>query len=257
MIRGIIPPLVTPIDENGNVDEESVRKLIEFVSPYSSALMPTLSSGEGWALSDKQFEDMIKFTIKYSKLPVIAGVEYATTIKVIEKGKIAKSLGVNAITISTPFKKDIFQEEIYNHFKNIQEGVNIPIFIYNEESISGNSISFETITRICHLGDIIGIKEASGTVEFTQQLVKANLGVQIFQGWEHLCFKSKGVDGYIIPLSNLEPKLCLEMFQNPTQEEQEQIDELCRKYNITGNDWYKWLKKELHNRRIITTERTV
>src|SRR3989338_9495406 len=148
MIKGIIPPLVTPIDNEGNVCEKSVRRLIEFVSPYSSALMPTLSSGEGWALSEKQFEDMIKFTVKYSNLPVFAGVEFKTTEQVIEKAKIAKALGVDAIVITTPFQKDISQKEIYEHFKKVKDEVDLPILIYNEEGISGNSISFETIIRI-------------------------------------------------------------------------------------------------------------
>lgn len=257
MIKGIIPPLVTPIDNNGNVCEQSVKQLIEFVSSYSSALMPTLSSGEGWMLSDKQFEEMIKFTVKYSKLPVFAGIEFRTTKEVIEKAKLAKSLGVNAIVITTPFKKKITQKKIYLHFKKIKEEVKIPVFLYNEEKISGNSINFETIVKICQLGNIIGIKEASESANFTQKLVQAKLNVPVFQGWEHLCFQSKGVEGYILPLSNLEPKLCFEMLKNPTLEKQNEINSLCKKYNIANDNWYAWLKKELYQRGIITTRRVI
>ncbi len=257
MIKGIIPPLVTPLDNNGNVCEQSVKRLIDFVSPHSTALMPTLSSGEGWALSDTQFEDMIKFTVRYSKLPVFAGVEFKTTEAVIEKAKIAKSLGVQAIVITTPFKKNITQEEIYGHFKKIKDEVDMPIFIYNEHAISGNSINFETIVKICQLGNIIGIKEAGGSADFTQKLVQAKLNVPIFQGWEHLCSASKGVEGYILPLSNLEPKLCFEMLQRPTVEKQSEINTFCRKYNLAGKDWYAWLKKELHQKGIIATERVI
>lgn len=257
MIKGIIPPLVTPIDNSGRVCEQSVKKLIDFVSPYSSALMPTLSSGEGWALSNTQFEDMIKFTVKYSKLPVFAGVEFKTTDEVIEKAKVAESLGVEAIVITTPFRRDISQEEIYWHFQRIKDGMDLPIFIYNEHAISGNSISFETIVKIVRLGNVIGIKEASGSAEFTQKLVQAKLNVPVFQGWEHLCFESNGADGYILPLSNLEPKLCFEMLQNPTLKKQRKIDKLCRKYNIVGDDWYIWLKKGLRQRGIIATERVI
>jgi len=257
MIKGIIPPLVTPVNHDGNVSEQSVKQLIESVSPYSSALMPTLSSGEGWALSNKQFEEMIKFTVKYSKLPVFAGIEFKTTEEVIEKAKIAKSLGADAIVITTPFKRNITQEEIYEHFKKIKDKVNIPIFIYNEHAVSGNSISFETIVKICQLGNIIGIKEASGSADFTQKLVQIGLNIPIFQGWEHLCFESKGAEGYILPLSNLEPKLCFEMLKNPTEKKQREINLLCEKYNISDDDWYVFLKKELHKRGIITTERVI
>jgi len=257
MIKGLIPPLVTPVDDKGNVCEKSVRKLIEFVRPYSCALMPTLSSGEGWALSEKQFEDMLKFTVKYSKLPVFAGVEFKTTEEVIGKAKIAKALGADAIVITTPFQKDISQEDIFEHFKRVKNEVNIPIFIYNEEAISGNSINFETIVEICKLGEIVGIKEASGSAEFTRKLVQTKLNVPIFQGWEHLCFESEGVEGYILPLLNLEPKFCLEMLEDPTQEKQQEMNKLCEKYYITGDDWFVFLKKELCRRGIITTDKAI
>jgi len=69
--------------------------------------------------------------------------------------------------------------------------------------------------------------------------------------------QSKGVDGYILPLSNLEPQLCFEMLQNPTPEKQKEINTSCKKYNIVGTDWYAWLKKELHRMGIIAIERVI
>ncbi|MBU0460132.1 MAG: dihydrodipicolinate synthase family protein [Nanoarchaeota archaeon] len=257
MYSGIIPPLVTPIDHNGNVCEQSVKNLVDFVRPYSTALMPTLSSGEGWALNNQQWEDMIKFTIKHSSgLPVLAGVEYKTTEEVVEKARKAQRLSVDAIVVTTPFEKDISQDEIYQHFEQIKK-VGVPVFIYNEEAISGNSIESETIERICRLGNIVGIKEASGSADFTKRLVDSGLEIPVFQGWEHLCYQSEGVEGYIVPLANLEPRVCLEMLRNPTAEKQNEIDSLCKRYNILGEDWYVFLKKELKQRGTITTERAI
>lgn len=258
---GIIPPLVTPLDEHGKVCEQSVKNLIDVVSPYAAAVMPTLSSGEGWALHDKQWEAMVQFTLKHSLgLPVLAGIEYETTEKVVAKARVAQSMGVDAVVVTTPFGKNITQEQIYRHFEQIRD-VGILVFIYNEQAISGNSIGYDTMERICGLGNIVGIKEASGSADFTKRLVKrlvdSGIDVPVFQGWEHLCYQSNGVDGYILPLSNLEPRLCSEMLENPTAEKQSDIDTLCRKYNITGSDWYVWLKKELHQRGIIATERAI
>ena len=256
-ISGIIPPLITPINSQGNVDEKSVKNLIEYVGKYSSALMPTLSSGEGWALSKKQFEDMIKFTLKYSKdLPVYAGVEFKSTSEVIKYGLLAKKLGVDAIVITTPFKKNISQKSIYEHFKIINEQVKSPIFIYNEKAISGNEISYDTIEKICKLGSIIGIKEASNNPNFTNKLIK-NMSIPVFQGWEHLCFESKNVAGYVLPLCNLEPKLCFEMLKKPTKMAQDKINQSCKKYNLVGDDWYAYLKKELKRRKIILTDKVI
>ncbi len=257
MYSGIIPPLVTPVDYKKDVCEQSVKNLIDFVRPYSTALMPTLSSGEGWALNDKQWEDMIRFTIKHSSgLPVLVGVEYKTTGEVLDKVRKAQRLGVDAVVVTTPFEKDITQDEICQHFEQIKE-VGVPVFIYNEKAISGNSIEYETIERICRLGNIVGIKEASGSVDFTKRLVDSGLEVPVFQGWEHLCYQSKGVDGYIVPLANLEPRVCSEMLRNPTAKMQSEIDSLCKGYNILGDDWYIFLKKELQQRGTITTERVI
>lgn len=255
--RGIIPPLVTPIDKNGKVCRQSVKQLIEFVKPYSVALMPTLSSGEGWALSLSQFKDMIRYTISYSKLPVLAGVESKTTEEVVKRAIIAKMLGVDAIVITTPFSKDISQKEIYEHYKEVNDKIDIPIFIYNESGVSGCSISINTIKKISKLKNIIGIKEASGSIRFTQQLASSGIGIAVYQGWEHLCFQSKGVDGYILPLSNIEPKLCLDMFEEPTFDKQEAINLACEKFKITGNHWYVGLKEELNHRGIIKTDITI
>ena len=255
--KGIIPPLITPLDTKGNVSEKSIKKLIEYVRPYASALMPTLSSGEGWALDDKEFVDMIRFTMKYARgLPVLAGVECSTTKKVIERSKIAKKFGIDAIVITTPFTKEISQNTIYAHFKDIAEAVKMPIFVYNEKAISKNAISYKILLRICKLDDIVGIKEASGSAKFTQKLIKSHLGIPIFQGWEHLCYSSKGVDGYVMPLANIEPKLCYEMFNNPSMRDQKRINALCKQYNLLDERWYFFLKQELVNRAVIDTART-
>jgi len=257
MYSGIIPPLITPIDKNGEVCEQSVKNLIDLVKPHSTALMPTLSSGEGWALNDKQWRDMVRFTLRHSSgLPVLAGAEYKTTQEVLDKAKIAKRMGVDAVVATTPFRKDISQDEIYKHFEQLKEA-KIPVFIYNEKAISGNSIEYDTILRICKLGNIVGIKEASGSPEFTRKLIDSKLGIPIFQGWEHLCSQSEGVEGYILPLANLEPRLCLDMLNNPTARKQSKIDSLCNRYNLTGNDWYAFLKKELHQRGTISSRRVI
>lgn len=258
MYQGIIPPLITPLDETGNVDENSVRRLIVYVEAYSTALMPTLSSGEGWALNETQWRDMVVFTKRYAHTkPVLVGILLPTTEETVKRALVAKELNTDAIVITTPFEKNITQDQIFNHFEKIKiETAGMPVFIYNEEVISGNAIILETIKRIINLGNIVGIKEASGSIEFTKQLREADLGVPIFQGWENLCYESKGVDGYILPLSNLESKLCLEMFENPTQERQTLINNFCEKYNLLGKTWYKELKKELKTRGVISNDKT-
>ena len=255
---GIISPLITPIDERGEVCETSVRSLVDFVRPYSTALMPCLSTGEGWALTYRQWERMLLFSRKYAEsLPVLVGIEVPTTEEAVERAERAKSFDADAVFITTPFRKNLSQEEIYNHFKKVKDFVEIPIFLYNESSISGNHIEPDTLMKICELGGIVGVKEASGSIETTKALLEMNLGVPFFQGWENLCHESKGADGYILPLSNIEPSLCLDMLENPTRLNQEKIDAACMEYNIIGKDWYVYVKRELKRRGVILSDRAI
>ncbi|NET62839.1 MAG: dihydrodipicolinate synthase family protein, partial [Symploca sp. SIO2E6] len=88
MYSGIIPPLVTPLSEDGNVCEESVKNLIAYVRPHVQAIIPALSSGEGWKLSEKQWLDMALFSKRYAKdLPVLIGILAKSTEEVITHAK--------------------------------------------------------------------------------------------------------------------------------------------------------------------------
>lgn len=258
MYHGIIPPLVTPLNNACAVDEGSVRRLVSSVAPCSSAFMPTLSSGEGWALNDTQLRDMVTYTKRYANgKPVLAGVLAPTTDAVVSRAQVVMNAGADAIVITTPFGKNIAQEEIVRHFTAVKKGTdNMPLWIYNEELISGNAITLETMKKIVDLGNVVGIKEASGSAAFTAEVMRASLGVPIFQGWENLCFESRGVDGYVLPLANIEPQLCFDMFKNPTKEKQQLINNACTTHNLLEKNWYAELKKELQKREVITTALT-
>ena len=253
MFSGIIPPLITPLREDGNVCEESVKNLIMYVRPHVQAIMPALSSGEGWKLSEQQWLDMVLFSKHYaSNLSVLAGVLTKTTSEVIARAKLIENHGIDAIVVSTPFQADITQSDIFQHYKTIREAINIPIFIYNEEAISGNKIELDTLFKVFNLDRVVGIKESSGSAEIAHRLIAANHSV--FQGWENLCYESRKTQGYILPLANIEPQVCSEMFQNPTMDKQAQINNLCDEYDLFSKTWFASLKKELYRRGIIDTD---
>lgn len=253
MYNGIIAPLVTPIDEQGNVCQKSVKNLIDYLSSHVQGIMPALSSGEGWKLSKQQWLDMVLFSKQYAdNLPVLAGLLAKNTEDVIDRLQLIEKSDIDAVVISTPFQKDISQQEIWEHYRQIRQATNIPLFIYNEKEISGNEIEFDTLTKIFSLEGVVGIKESSGSIELTKSLISANYPV--FQGWENLCYVSRNCQGYILPLANLEPRLCWEMFDHPTEDKQAQIDSFCQTYDLFSFTWFAFLKKELFRREIITND---
>jgi 4-hydroxy-tetrahydrodipicolinate synthase len=252
--RGIIPPMITPMNELGEVCETSVRNLIEYIRPFSSALLPLLTTGEGWKLNRKQWLGMLEYTLKHSQgLPVLAGVEFPTTGQVIEYGLMAKRLGANAIVVTTPFHQHIEQSQIYNHFCGIAANVDCAMIIYHEQNFSGNHIELETFKEICRLQHVAGIKEASGDVSFTNKLIQSTK-VPVFQGWEHLAFATQKPAGFIFPLANLEPQLCWEMYTHPSVSIQQQLNELCNRYDILQAAPHRNIKKQLKEKKIILSE---
>lgn len=255
MYSGTIVPLITPFEEDRTVSEKSVAQLVESIRDEVSGLMPALTSGEGWKLDAQQWHDVVAHTVQHSTgLPVLAGIQLPDTASVIERARTAADIGVDAVVVTTPFGKTVTQDDILDHYRALRAAVPTPIFLYNEEALSGNRIEFETLLRICEIPGIVGIKESSGDPAFTRKMAEADTGIPVFEGWENLLVDAKGVDGFIGPLANLEPALSNAMLADPTPERQAEINAVCERYGVFLDDWYRWVKKELHTRGVITSD---
>ncbi|MDV5144607.1 dihydrodipicolinate synthase family protein [Streptomyces sp. SBC-4] len=255
---GTIVPLITPLDENGTVDEQSVARLVGHIHAEVTGLMPALTSGEGWKLDARQWQDVVTYTVKHADgLPVLAGIQLPDTASVVDRARTAAALGADAVVVTTPFGADVTQDRIVEHYKAIRAALDIPIFLYNEEALSGNRIEFDTLIRICEeIPGIVGIKESSGDAAFTRRMAGAGTGIPVFEGWENLLVDARGIDGFIGPLANLEPGLCNRMLVDPTPDRQAEINTVCEKYGVFLDDWYRWVKKELYRRGVIGSPAT-
>ncbi len=252
MYSGTIVPLVTPLSPDGAVDQSGVDRLVDHIRAGVTALMPALSSGEGEKLSARQWHDVVEATVTAARgLPVLAGILQPETGQVVERARLARTLGADAVVVSTPFGEGVGQEEIYRHYATLRESVDIPLFVYNEAEKSGNHIELETLLRIFALPDVVGIKESSGDPVLTRRIVAADHDVPVFEGWENLMLEARGVAGFIGPLANLEPALCTAMLADPTPARQQEIDEVSKRLGIFEDDWYRHVKAELLARGVI------
>ncbi|WP_406056967.1 dihydrodipicolinate synthase family protein [Streptomyces sp. NBC_01077] len=250
---GTVVPLITPFDEHGVVDEQSVVRLLDHIRTEVNGFMPALTSGEGWKLDARQWQDVVTYTVRHAGgLPVLAGIQLPDTDAVIDRARTAAAIGADAVVVTTPFGADVTQDRIVEHYQAIRAAVDIPIFLYNEEALSGNRIEFDTLIRICkEIPGIVGIKESSGDAAFTRKMAEAGTGIPVFEGWENLLVDARGIDGFIGPLANLEPSLCNAMLVDPTPDRQAEINTVCERYGVFKDDWYRWVKKELHQRGVI------
>ncbi|MFF4415298.1 dihydrodipicolinate synthase family protein [Streptosporangium sp. NPDC001559] len=263
MYRGLIAALVTPLTGDGEVPEHDIARLIASLRPYVTALLPALSTGEGWALSERQWLAMVGGTVRHAGgLPVLAGVMRPTTAGALERARTAARLGAKAVVATTPYGPGLSQEEMYRHYASLSGGAGLPVVVYHESQVSGNRLRLDTLLRVCALPGVAAVKDSAGDAEFTRRLVAARPGVPVLQGLESLALEPTGVEGHVLALANAEPELCAELCAamaaaSPVEDTagwKARLGEAVERYGLARPDWYRMLKTELYRRSVLTTD---
>jgi len=174
MFKGSMVALVTPF-KNGKVDETALKELVEFhIKNGTSALVPCGTTGESATLSYDEHDKVIELTVEFAKkrIPVIAGTGSNSTDEAIRLTKHAKKVGADASLQVSPYYNRPTQKGLYLHFKAIAEAVDIPLILYNIASRTGVNIEPETFVKLAEVKNIIGVKEASGSLEQMSRIKK-------------------------------------------------------------------------------------
>ncbi|MBW1973007.1 MAG: 4-hydroxy-tetrahydrodipicolinate synthase [Deltaproteobacteria bacterium] len=172
-IKGAMVAIVTPF-KDGRVDEYGLVRLIEFqIDNGIDAIVPCGTTGESATLSYKEHERVIELTIDAVKgrVPVIAGTGSNSTEEAISLTKAAKKAGADAVLLITPYYNRPTQEGLFFHFKEIAKEVDIPQILYNVPSRTGVNLLPETVARLSKIENIIGIKEASGSMRQVTEII--------------------------------------------------------------------------------------
>ncbi|MCM8802667.1 MAG: 4-hydroxy-tetrahydrodipicolinate synthase [Candidatus Omnitrophica bacterium] len=173
MFKGAIVAIVTPIKEN-KIDYESYKKLIDFqIKKKTNGILVTGCTGEPATLSYEEHKGIIKFTVEYvnKKVPVIAGTGSNNTIEAIELTEYAEKVGADAALLITPYYNKPTQKGLFLHYKEIANAVSIPLILYNVPSRTGISIAPETVAELSEIKNIVGIKEASGSLDQVSKIL--------------------------------------------------------------------------------------
>ncbi|MDX2423566.1 MAG: 4-hydroxy-tetrahydrodipicolinate synthase [Amphritea sp.] len=176
MITGSIVALVTPMNSNGEVDWDALDKLVDFhLEKGTDSIVAVGTSGESATLSCDEHCQVIKRVVDRvsGAIPVIAGTGANSTREAIELTEAAKSVGVDACLLVTPYYNKPTQEGLFLHFKAIAEAVDIPQILYNVPGRTACDMLPETVLRLAEISNIIGIKEATGDLERAKTLIDA------------------------------------------------------------------------------------
>ena len=216
MFKGSIVALITPF-KNDVLDEENYSKLIHHhIENGTNGIVPAGTTGESPTLNHLEHKKVIEICVRESagKVPIIAGTGSNSTAEAVEMSQHAEKAGVNGLLIVTPYYNKPTQEGLFQHYKKINDSVNLPIIIYNIPSRSVIDMSVETMTRLFELKNIVGVKDATGDLNRVDSQLKAmgNEFIQ-FTGEDDNAFEfnKRGGVGCISVTANVAAKLCSEL----------------------------------------------
>jgi 4-hydroxy-tetrahydrodipicolinate synthase len=173
MFRGAIVALVTPF-KNGKIDEDALRALIEEqIEAGTDGIVPCGTTGESTTLTHEEHDRVIEITIEAvrNRLPVIAGTGSNSTAEALRLTKHAYEAGADGVLMVCPYYNKPSQEGMFLHFQHIAKAVPIPIILYNIPGRTGINLIPETVQRLSTINNIVGIKEASGSLKQVMDII--------------------------------------------------------------------------------------
>ena len=216
MIRGAIVAIVTPF-KDGKVDEEGLRRLIdEQIANGTDGISPCGTTGESTTLSHEEHDRVIEVTVEAvnKRVPVIAGTGSNSTAEAVRLTKHAWKAGADAALMVCPYYNRPTQEGLYRHYRAIAEEVPIPIVIYNIPGRTGTNLQTETLARLAEIPNIVGVKEASGSLKQMSDVVRlCGPDFSVLSGDDifTLALMAIGGAGVISVISNVAPRDMAEM----------------------------------------------
>ena len=174
-IKGIIPPIVTPMNEDESVNEKELRNQVNRqIKGGIHELFPFGTNGEGYILNEKEKEEVLSIVIDETKgrVPVYAGTGCISTKDTIRQSQMAESLGADVLSIITPSFAAASQNELYDHYKAVAEAVDMPIVLYNIPARTGNALAPATVAKLSKIPNIVGAKDSSGNFDNMLQYIE-------------------------------------------------------------------------------------
>lgn len=168
MFQGSLVALVTPMHEDGAVDEAALRRLVDWhVEQGTNGIVAMGTTGESATLDTAEHCRVIRQVVEFAagRLPVIAGTGANSTTEAIELTRCAKAGGADACLLVTPYYNKPTQQGLYLHHKAVAEAVDIPQLLYNVPGRTACDMLPETIGRLASVPNIVGVKEATGELE--------------------------------------------------------------------------------------------
>ncbi|MDP3224200.1 MAG: 4-hydroxy-tetrahydrodipicolinate synthase [Rubrivivax sp.] len=216
-IVGSIVALVTPMHEDGSIDHDALKRVIDWhIAEGTDCIGVVGTTGESPTVSMEENCEVIRAAVKFAagRVPVMAGTGANSTAEAVELTRFAKQVGADCHLSVVPYYNRPSQEGIYQHFCKIAESVDLPMVLYNVPGRTVADMLPETTLRLAQVPGVIGIKEATGNIERACQLIKhAPKGFSIYSGDDGtaVALMLLGGHGNVSVTANVAPRLMHEL----------------------------------------------
>jgi 4-hydroxy-tetrahydrodipicolinate synthase len=185
-ITGSLVALVTPLRDDGQVDYDALRRLIDWhIAEGTSCIVAVGTTGESPTVTVDEHCEIIRVCVQHAagRIPIMAGAGANSTAEALALTRFAKEVGASCTLQVVPYYNKPTQEGLYRHFRTIAEGVDLPVVLYNVPGRTVADLQHDTVLRLAQVPGIVGIKEATGNIERASWLIKqAPAGFSIYSG---------------------------------------------------------------------------
>ena len=219
MFTGSMVAVVTPMQADGAIDYPALERLVEFhVENGTDALVPAGTTGESATLTFDEHCEVVRRVVRAvnGRMPVIAGTGANATHEALELTRAAKEAGADACLLVTPYYNKPTQEGLFRHYEHIAGRVEIPQILYNVPGRTACDMQADTVHRLSALDNIVGIKEASGSLERSREIMRrCGEGFAVYSGEDPVAAEMMldGGQGVISVTANVAPRKMHEMCQ--------------------------------------------
>lgn len=217
MITGSIVAIVTPMHDDGSLDLEAFRNLVDFhIREKTDAIVVVGTTGESPTVDVDEHCQLIEIAVKHSagRIPIIAGTGANSTKEAIYLTQRAKDAGADAGLSVVPYYNKPSQEGLYQHYRSIAEAVELPLILYNVPGRTVADMSNDTILRLAQVPGIVGVKDATGNIDRAWDLIaRAPAGFALYSGDDMTCMATilMGYHGNISVTANVAPRAMHDM----------------------------------------------
>jgi len=216
--KGIITPIITPMNADESINEKELRHQVNrLIDSGIYGIFALGTNGEVYAMTNDEKLEVLRIVVDEvnHRIPVYAGTGCVGTKHTVELSREAEKIGVDALSIVSPYYVGLSQNDIYRHYSTIAQAVDLPIILYNIPARTGNNIDYKTVAKLAQYENIIGIKDSSGNFDNTLRFIEnTDRRLCILAGNDSLILWTllAGGTGAIAGWSNVYPKLLLDIY---------------------------------------------